>query len=135
MEKIGAASVEHEPGQPGQVAVVRREAAEIQMMAECMEETRVALIQAGAISKDVAPMFVADAVIRALAAARAGAEGWPQAYGSVIRSLARITHIGTPDALFKHEAIPRSPVMDEVAAIRAAIDAYGAKIRATQPKA
>ena len=50
--------------------------------------------------------------------------GWRVTYSKVIKALAAIVTVHTPDNLFDLDAIPRDPVMGLVQQIRVAIDGY-----------
>ena len=49
---------------------------------------------------------------------------WRETHGKVIKALAGIVNVHTPDKLFDLDAIPREPVMGLVQQIKVAIDAY-----------
>lgn len=49
---------------------------------------------------------------------------WRETYGKIIKALAEIVKVQTPDKVFDLDAIPRDPVMHFVQQIRAAIDGY-----------
>ena len=49
---------------------------------------------------------------------------WRETHGKVIRALAEIVTVHTPDNLFDLDAIPRDPVMGLVQKIKMAIDGY-----------
>ena len=49
---------------------------------------------------------------------------WKETHGKVIKALAGIVNVHTPDKLFDLDAIPREPVMGLVQQIKVAIDAY-----------
>ena len=49
---------------------------------------------------------------------------WREIHGKVIKALAGIVNVHTPDKLFDLDAIPREPVMGLVQQIKVAIDAY-----------
>jgi hypothetical protein len=49
---------------------------------------------------------------------------WRETHGKVIRALAEIVTVHTPDNLFDLDAVPRDPVMGLVQKIKMAIDVY-----------
>jgi hypothetical protein len=49
---------------------------------------------------------------------------WRETYGKIIKALAGIVTLHTPDKLFDLDAIPRDPVMHLVQQIKAALDGY-----------
>ena len=49
---------------------------------------------------------------------------WRETHGKVIKALAGIVNVHTPDNLFDLDAIPRDPVMALVQEIKAALDKY-----------
>jgi hypothetical protein len=49
---------------------------------------------------------------------------WRETYGKIIKALAGIVNVHTPDKLFDLYAIPREPVMALVQDIKAALDKY-----------
>lgn len=49
---------------------------------------------------------------------------WRETYGKIIKALAAIVNVHTPDELFDLDAIPRDPVMGFVTQIKHAIDGY-----------
>jgi hypothetical protein len=55
---------------------------------------------------------------------------WKETHGKVIKALAGIVTVHTPDNLFDLDAIPREPVMSFVQDIKAALDKY----KPPQPK-
>ena len=55
---------------------------------------------------------------------------WRETHGKVIKALASIVNVHTPDELFDLDAIPRDPVMALVQDIKAALDKY----KPPQPK-
>ncbi len=55
---------------------------------------------------------------------------WRETHGKVIKALASIVNVHTPDKLFDLDAIPRDPVMVLVQDIKAALDKY----KPPQPK-
>ena len=53
-----------------------------------------------------------------------GGEGWQKCYSAIIKALAAMATVHTPDTLFDLDAIPRDPIMDHITRIKSAIDAY-----------
>ena len=64
------------------------------------------------------------AIKEALAQPEQELVGWRVTYSKVIKALAAIVTVHTPDNLFDLDAIPRDPVMGLVQQIRVAIDGY-----------
>ena len=64
------------------------------------------------------------AIKEALAQPEQEPVGWRVTYSKVIKALAAIVTVHTPDNLFDLDAIPRDPVMGLVQQIRVAIDGY-----------
>ena len=64
------------------------------------------------------------AIKEALAQPEQELVGWSVTYSKVIKALAAIVTVHTPDNLFDLDAIPRDPVMGLVQQIRVAIDGY-----------
>ena len=59
---------------------------------------------------------------------------WRDCYGAVIRALAAAVNVNTPDNLFDIDAIPRDPIMEQVARVREAMDRYS-KAKSAYPAA
>lgn len=54
----------------------------------------------------------------------AQAAAWNECNSAIIKALAAMVTVHTPDKLFVQDAIPRSPIMDEVLRIRRALDTF-----------
>ena len=59
---------------------------------------------------------------------------WRETYGKIIKALAAIVNVHTPDKLFDLDAIPRDPVMVFVQQIKVALDGYKPPVPTAQPK-
>jgi len=93
---------------------------------EAMKLALEALIAATPVkAKD--PQMQADAIValkEALAQPEQEPAAWRETHGKVIKALAGIVNVHTPDKLFDLDAIPRDPVMGLVQQIKGALDKY-----------
>ena len=74
---------------------------------------------------DRLPIPTREAMIQSIAAQSVAQGGeWQKCYSAIIKALAAMVNVHTPDKLFDPNAIPRDPVMDQITRIKIAIDAY-----------